>query len=264
MRCPTPGFRIRMGSPWRPRRPRSFSRVTNDGAQLRQSEFQQSALRVAMSTEPACLRDFEIASSAHDVMSAHHDRGFGDLDLFSIATFKEPMMPWVVSELNHNAHLRIVAIWSFQTQPILPLTRSWYSGCGETIKAIAALRRDHPRCLEKMASAGRYGGVQRMGWLGVIVGHRFYSGPNGIGAVCNAFTEYSRTCKWIRPLFGRSRKLVGAAESTFPLYCAVATEHWGIAEGIPRGNGIWKIVYGTWIAIAISGDVFGVWVPPRL
>ena len=37
-------------------------------------------------------------------MSAHHDRGFGDLDLFPSATFDEAMIPFVALELNHDSH----------------------------------------------------------------------------------------------------------------------------------------------------------------
>ena len=56
------------------------------------------------SCEPAGLRDIVVASSAHDVLSAHHDRGFEDLDLLFESSSEIPMIPLVVSELNRTAH----------------------------------------------------------------------------------------------------------------------------------------------------------------
>ena len=41
-----------------------------------------------------------MASSAHDVLSAHHDRSFEDSDLFFSDSFATPMMPLVVIEVN--------------------------------------------------------------------------------------------------------------------------------------------------------------------
>ena len=97
--------------------PPSFSRGKTVGAQLRKAEFQQASLPVGISTEPAFLRDFEIASSSHDVMSSRHDRGSGALDLFFSAAFKETMIHLVVSELNLNAQhpLRRAPVFSDTT-----------------------------------------------------------------------------------------------------------------------------------------------------
>ena len=83
-----------------PRRPPSLSRVHTVGMQLRQSEYQQASECMVTSAPPSCMRDYEVASSAHDVLSAHHDRGFEDLDLFFSTVFSQPMMPLVVIEVN--------------------------------------------------------------------------------------------------------------------------------------------------------------------
>ena len=67
----------------RPRGHPSLSRVQTVGTLLRQEESQEAFDRMTTSCEPAGLRDFEVASSARDVISAHRDRGFEDLDLSS-------------------------------------------------------------------------------------------------------------------------------------------------------------------------------------
>ena len=83
-----------------PRRPPSLSRIQTSGAQLRQAEFQQASGCMSVSHGPTSVREFEVASSAHDVLSEHHDRSFEDPDLFFNASFNVPMMPLVVLELN--------------------------------------------------------------------------------------------------------------------------------------------------------------------
>ena len=88
----------------RPRMPSAMSRVHAIGTQLRQAEFQQAADSMAAARPPISLRDHEVASAAHDVLSGHHDRGFEDMDLFFSASFKDPMMPLVAIELNLAAH----------------------------------------------------------------------------------------------------------------------------------------------------------------
>lgn len=67
--------------------PPFFSRVQLFGMHIRQAEYHRSLLCVDAMPGPSCLRDFEIASSAHDALTAHHDRGFDDLDLFLRTTF---------------------------------------------------------------------------------------------------------------------------------------------------------------------------------
>ena len=37
---------------------------------------------------PTAVRDFEVTSSARDALSSHHDRGFGNLNLFLSAFFR--------------------------------------------------------------------------------------------------------------------------------------------------------------------------------
>ena len=60
-------------------------------------------MRIHPPEGPTCLREFEIASSAHGAMSANRDRGFGYLDLLPSTAFEEPTMPLVALELNLNA-----------------------------------------------------------------------------------------------------------------------------------------------------------------
>ena len=55
---------------------REYSRVQTVGAQIRQAEYQQALLRMEALADPMTLRDFEVASSAHDALPARHDRGF--------------------------------------------------------------------------------------------------------------------------------------------------------------------------------------------
>ena len=87
-----------------PRRSPSLTRVHTVGTQLRQAGYQQASECMTSASEACCVRDFEVASSAHDVLSAHHDRGFEDIDLFFSAMFKDHMMPLVVMELNPTNH----------------------------------------------------------------------------------------------------------------------------------------------------------------
>ena len=83
-----------------PRRPPALSRVHTVGTQLRQSEYQQASGCMSTSGSPSRMRDYEVASSAHDVLSSHHDRGFEDLDLFFSASFSQPMVPLVAIEVS--------------------------------------------------------------------------------------------------------------------------------------------------------------------
>ena len=122
-----------------PRRPPALSRVMTVGTQLRQAEFRQAVEYTSGVIQSACLRDFEVASSAHDVLSAHHDRGFEDLDLRPSATFKHSMMPLVVLELNLDSDPRhsralvssdtpdfsidkfmVLGVWNNHTRLLLP------------------------------------------------------------------------------------------------------------------------------------------------
>ena len=82
-----------------PRRPPGVARVRAVGSQLRQAEFRQAPGYQRNSSLPSCLGEFEIASSPHDALSARHDRGFEDLDLFFGPTFRDPTIPLVILEL---------------------------------------------------------------------------------------------------------------------------------------------------------------------
>ena len=66
----------------RPRMPPSLSRVRTVGAQIRQEGYHQAFSRMGNMPKPTTMRDFELSSSAHDALSAHHDRSFEDLDPF--------------------------------------------------------------------------------------------------------------------------------------------------------------------------------------
>ena len=88
-----------MGSPGVSPETPALSRIQTVGMQLRQAEFQQASECMSSFQDPTSAREFEVASSAHDVLSAHHDRSVEDSELFFSAIFNEPMMPLVVLEL---------------------------------------------------------------------------------------------------------------------------------------------------------------------
>lgn len=71
-----------------PRRPPSLPRVQTVSTQIRQEEYQQALRRMESVLNPLTLRDYELAPSAHDALSAYHDRSFEDLDLFLRGMFQ--------------------------------------------------------------------------------------------------------------------------------------------------------------------------------
>ena len=124
--------------------------------QLRQEEFHRPSECADVSGGPVSLRDFEIASSAHDVLSAHHDRGFGDLDLFFSSTAKRPMIPFEVLGLNLSADpplsrdvvfsdtidfdvgkVMVLGVWGNRARPLLrsaeTTPKSWETGMERAI-----------------------------------------------------------------------------------------------------------------------------------
>ena len=63
---------------WCPRRPPSPPpRVQMAGMQIRLSPYRQASRCVDTVTDPVFLRDFELAASARDALTARHDRGLG-------------------------------------------------------------------------------------------------------------------------------------------------------------------------------------------
>ena len=111
-----------------PRRPPALSRVRTVGAQIRQEEYQQSLLFMESAPEPSTLRDFELSSSAHDALSAHHDRSFEDLNLFPIDMFKELNMALVVIELRKDSTSLTSRALVFSNTPDFELNRSMVLG----------------------------------------------------------------------------------------------------------------------------------------
>ena len=116
-----------------PRRPPALSRVGTVGSQLRQSEYRKALDYVSQASQPVFLRDFEMASSAHDVLSAHHYRGFEDMDLFFSAFFKESGLPLVVVELNLDAPVNRSRALVFSDVSDFSIDKAMVLGCGITI-----------------------------------------------------------------------------------------------------------------------------------
>ena len=153
-------------------------------------------MRMDMSSDPACLRDFEISSSAHEAISAHHDRGFGYCDLFFSATFMEPTIPLVLPELNLNADPSLIRALVFSDAADFSFDSVMVLGGVEQSGEIVIPRcRKNPDGVWKMEGNRRYGTVQSLGWLEIHEQRRFYACPGVIGAMCDVFAKYSRHCK---------------------------------------------------------------------
>ena len=56
--------------------------------QIRKEEYQHSMMFKDSVLNPLTLRDYELASSARDALSDHHDRGFEDIYLSLRGTFR--------------------------------------------------------------------------------------------------------------------------------------------------------------------------------
>ena len=63
-----------------PRRPPAASRAESESRQITQGEYQEALQRSKKIERPNTHRDYELRDALHDVLTAHHDRGFGDLN----------------------------------------------------------------------------------------------------------------------------------------------------------------------------------------
>ena len=127
-----------------------------------QAEYQRDLVCMGNSDDSMIMRDYQIASSAHDALSAHHDRIFEEMNLFLSGFFGELDWALVVTELKVGSPIHailamvlpntenfdinrvmVLGVWGSHTRPLLPSEDTRPSCWKSRRDSIGAMTRRH-------------------------------------------------------------------------------------------------------------------------